>query len=59
MSFEKLSLKREAEVSGTVMRAIATGAKPKLVSAEIVMTWRTMIPQKDVIGAPVDPSGGQ
>ena len=59
VSFEKLSLKREAEVSGTVMRAIATGANPKLVSAEIVMTWRTMIPQKDVIGAPVDPSGGQ
>ncbi len=59
VSFEKLSMKRNAEVSGTVLRAIATGSRPQLVSADLSMTWRTMIPQKDVIGAPVDPAGGQ
>lgn len=59
VSFENLSMKRNAEVSGTVLRAIATGGKPQLVTADISMTWRTMIPQKDVIGVPVDQAGGQ
>jgi hypothetical protein len=51
VSIESLNLKREADVSGTVLRAIASGDNPPLVKAELQMVWRTMIPEAEVIGA--------
>ncbi len=51
MAVEKIELKRESDVDGTVLRAIASGANPPLVSARVDMLWRTMIPESDVIGA--------
>jgi hypothetical protein len=60
VSIESLNLKREADVSGTVLRAIASGDNPPLVKAELQLVWRTMIPEAEVIGAeaPTDQQGG-
>ena len=57
ISFQKIMLERKANINNTVLRAIATGGKPQLVTADIQAEWRTMIPQKDVIGAPVQQEG--
>lgn len=51
LSIESIHLEREADVTGTVLRAIASGKKPPLVSAEAELTWRTMIPKANVINA--------
>ena len=49
LSVEKISLKREADVTGTVLRAIANGKNPSLVGAQVELMWRTMIPEASVI----------
>ncbi len=54
MAIQRISLERKAEISGDILRSIAGGANPQLVSADIDVLWRTMIPSKDVIGAPVE-----
>lgn len=55
VTIKKIMLERKSNINNTVLRAIATGGKPQLVTADIEAEWRTMIPQKDVIGAPVQP----
>ena len=55
VTINDIQLSRTTEISGTILRGIATGANPELVKAEIQMTWRTMIPASEVIGAPVAP----
>lgn len=50
VSVESLNVKREADVTGTVLRGIASGASPALVKANVKMQWRTMIPEDQVIG---------
>lgn len=45
LSVEKIEIKRNADISAPILRAIAAGANPELVSAHIVMTWKTMVPQ--------------
>ena len=52
VTINNIHLERTAEISGTILRGIASGANPELVKAEIEMTWRTMIPASEVIGAP-------
>lgn len=49
MTVKSLKIKRDMDVSGAVLRGIASGANPKLVSADIMMDWRTMIPVSEVI----------
>ncbi|MCB9982100.1 MAG: hypothetical protein H6861_00270 [Rhodospirillales bacterium] len=49
LSVESIRLEREADVTGTVLRAIANGDKPPLVSANVELMWRTMIPESSVI----------
>lgn len=48
-AIESFNVKREADITGTVLRGIASGANPALVKADIKMLWRTMIPQGQVI----------
>ncbi|MEZ5813222.1 MAG: hypothetical protein R3E13_00610 [Alphaproteobacteria bacterium] len=50
ISIERVYLERKADVTGTVLRAIATESNPALVEADISMMWRTMIPESSVIG---------
>ncbi len=45
----EIRLERIGEVTGPVLRGIASGVNPVLVQADINMTWRTMVPQADVI----------
>jgi len=49
VSVENIRLERQADVTGTVLRAIASGKKPALVSAKLDLVWRTMIPEISVI----------
>lgn len=58
VSVESLKLKREADVSPVVLRAISAGENPPLVSAEVDLLWRTMIPESEVIGAEDQNQGG-
>jgi len=44
VSLESIRLNREADVSGVVLRGIASGKNPALVSADLSLKWRTMIP---------------
>jgi len=50
ITVEDVHLERRADVTGTVLRAIATGSNPSLVEADVKMMWRTMIPEASVIG---------
>lgn len=53
VSVENLKLQRQAEVTGAVLRRIASGINPDpgLVRADIKAIWRTMIPKSEVISA--------
>lgn len=44
VSIEKLDLDRVAEISSTILRAVASNENPPLVTANIDMLWSTMIP---------------
>jgi len=48
VSIDEFVIKRELDVSGTILRAIAAGERPKMVDGRVEMTWRTMIPQSAV-----------
>jgi len=49
LSLDEISIKRSREVTSVLLRAIASGASPELVTASIRMSWRTMIPLDQVI----------
>lgn len=55
ISISDITIKRNAEINGGVLREIENGANPSLVSAEINMIWTTMIPNSEIINAPVAP----
>lgn len=59
LSFEKIDLQRSSNVSGTVLRSIASGSNPVLAIADIDLLWRTMIPQDQVIGGSQPKEAGQ
>ena len=47
VTIDKINLKRQSDVSGTVLRGIASGKNPPLVTADLEMSWRTMIPDTE------------
>lgn len=49
LSLDGIEINRTRDVSSPVLRAIASGTNPVLVSAEILMSWRTIIPESQVI----------
>ena len=49
VSIDEFVIKRELDVTGDILRAIASGDRPKMVDARIEMTWRTMIPSSAVL----------
>lgn len=61
VSVENLSIEREADISNTVLRGIASGVNPPLVKAQLDMVWRTMIPESEIVEdtAPQAPQGGK
>jgi hypothetical protein len=44
-----MEIKRTRDVSAAVLRAIVTGINPELVAAKMELSWRTMIPEDQVI----------
>ena len=49
LSVDQMSMSRVTDISGPVLRSIATGQNPVLVKATIKMSWRTMIPDSQII----------
>ncbi|MCB1563733.1 MAG: hypothetical protein KDJ75_09180 [Alphaproteobacteria bacterium] len=51
ITIEDVKMGRDAEITGTVLRSIASGGRPALVHAQIKASWRTMIPGDSVISS--------
>ena len=49
LSLDAIKIQRTRDVSSPVLRAIASGANSVLITAEVIMSWRTMIPDSQVI----------
>ena len=47
VAVKSIRFNRESDVSGTVLRAVASGQNPPLVIADLELTWRTMIPDEN------------
>lgn len=45
VSIDSMKMERQSDVSGTILRGIASGKNPPLVTAELELSWRTMIPE--------------
>ncbi len=45
ISIEEFNIVRDGDISGTVLRSIASGEEPTLVTAKVRFFWKTMIPQ--------------
>ncbi|MDB2682944.1 hypothetical protein N9Z27_01680 [Alphaproteobacteria bacterium] len=50
ISVKRVSLKRERDLSRDILKNIANQKQPKMVSAQVEMTWRTMIPKDSATG---------
>jgi len=57
LAIQTITFERKSEINGTILRSIASGANPTLVSSDIDLLWQTMIPKTDVSGA-APPGGG-
>ena len=49
VTLDEIELERTSEITGAILRSIASGGNPVLVKATLKMTWRTMIPEAEVI----------
>lgn len=49
VSVDRMIINRTRDVSAPVLRAIASGANPELVNASLSLSWRTLIPEDQVI----------
>ncbi len=46
---EGVFIERKARVTGTILKAIATGQNPTLVDAEIKLVWKTLISEEEIL----------
>ncbi|MDH5722142.1 MAG: hypothetical protein OEY94_02325 [Alphaproteobacteria bacterium] len=49
LSVDYIEISRTRDISPTVLRAIAAGASPVLIKSLIKLSWRTIIPESQVI----------
>lgn len=49
LAVDSIKIQRAKDISGPMLRAIATGANPVLISAAVKLSWRTMIPESQII----------
>lgn len=49
LSIDQVDISRTRDISPAVLRAIASGSNPILVESRIKMSWRTIIPESQVI----------
>ncbi len=50
LSLNGVEINRIQDVSSPVLRAIASGANPEMIEARLIMSWRTLIPESQIIG---------
>ncbi len=50
VTLQRIEIRRSRDISAALLRAIASGANPDLVTAKVEFLWRTMIPQDRVLG---------
>ena len=56
---EDIRIERTGEVTGPVLRGIASGSNPVLVQADLNVTWRTMVPASEILDKAVIPGALQ
>ncbi len=49
LAIDSMTMQRAQDISGPVLRAIATGGNPVLITANVKLSWRTMIPESQII----------
>ena len=49
LSVNEIKITRQRDISKVLLRAIASGASPEIVRARVKMSWRTLIPEDQVI----------
>lgn len=49
VTVDSVTVKRARDVNSVVLRAIASGSSPALVSASVTASWSTLIPENQVI----------
>ncbi len=49
LSLDEITMQRLQDVNAPVLRAIASGASTPLVGAKVKMSWRTIIPESQII----------
>ncbi|MGQ0527285.1 MAG: hypothetical protein ACT4OY_04550 [Alphaproteobacteria bacterium] len=50
VAIEKVGLGRKGAINDAVLRGIAGGQSPPLTEVDILLIWRTMIPQSEIAG---------
>lgn len=51
LTIEGFSINRNANISDTMLRAIASGSSPPLVGGRVEMIWRTMVSREDYLAS--------
>lgn len=49
VAVDNVTIKRVKDISSPVLRAIKSGANPELINASLVLSWRTLIPEDQVL----------
>ncbi len=47
LSVEKIIINREMELNGAVLRLVSSNQEPKIITANIALTWRTMVTEEE------------
>lgn len=58
LTIDRFTVTRRANISDTILRAIAGGNTPGLVEGQLMMTWRTMVSREGYLTAPTSTQGG-
>lgn len=50
ISIDSMTIERTRDVNAAVLRAISSGANPVMVKADLILSWRTMVPADQLKG---------
>ncbi len=50
ISVDSLEIERVRDVNAAVLRAISSGANPVMIKADIILSWRSMVPESQITG---------
>ncbi len=49
VSIDSLEIERVRDVNAAVLRAISSGANPVMIKANIILSWRSMVPEAQIV----------